>query len=88
MKDFVGGCQNSSALGRSIRKTLWIISVSRNSIVVIIGMILAYILERNGCKPFKTTGMEFVHFFIFILPLITQYLKCHYKSDSFHSNAA
>ncbi|XP_021915006.1 sodium-independent sulfate anion transporter-like isoform X2 [Zootermopsis nevadensis] len=56
MKDFAGSRQNSSAVRRFLGKTMWIISISRNSIVVIIGMLLAYILESKGFKPFKITG--------------------------------
>jgi hypothetical protein len=58
MKDFAGSHQNSSAIRRFMAKTMWIISISRNSIVVIIGMILAYILESKGWELFKITGME------------------------------
>jgi hypothetical protein len=58
LKDFSGGGQNSSAVVRYLKKAAWIISISRNSIVVVISMILAYILETKGYKPFKLTGME------------------------------
>jgi hypothetical protein len=54
--DFIGKGQNPSALRRIVRKVLWMISISRNSIVVIIGMTLAYILEGMGHLPFKVTG--------------------------------
>lgn len=56
MKDFSGDHQGSSAVRRFLGKTMWTISISRNSIVVIIGMILAYILQNNGYEPFKLTG--------------------------------
>lgn len=56
MKDFVGKSQNPSVVRRLVGKALWMISISRNSIVVITGMILAYLLERNGHFPFKVTG--------------------------------
>jgi hypothetical protein len=59
LKDFDGGCKKSSAAHRLIRKMLWMISISRNSIVVIIGMILAYTLKINGFTPLKITGKEF-----------------------------
>jgi hypothetical protein len=62
MKDFAGSRQNSSAVRRFLGKTMWIISISRNSVVVIIGMVLAYILESKGYKWFKITGMEFIAF--------------------------
>jgi hypothetical protein len=40
-----------------VKKVLWMISISRNSIVVIIGMILAYNLEEEGEDlPFKITS--------------------------------
>jgi hypothetical protein len=69
-------------------KMLWMVSISRNSIVVIIGMILAYILESKGYKPFKLTGMEFKHFIFLIFPLVIQYMKCHYKCNLLHYGAA
>ncbi|XP_033611671.1 sodium-independent sulfate anion transporter-like isoform X2 [Cryptotermes secundus] len=56
LKDFVGRCQNSSSVQKLIGKMVWMVSISRNSIVVIIGMMLAYILESKGYKPFKLTG--------------------------------
>jgi len=56
LKDWVGNSRNPSAVRRLVTKVLWMISVSRNSIVVIIGMILAYILEGMGPLPFKVTG--------------------------------
>jgi hypothetical protein len=68
MKDFAGSHQNSSALRKFLGKTVWMISISRNTIVVVIGMILAYVLESKGYKPFKITGMEFnCLIFIFLL---------------------
>jgi hypothetical protein len=75
MKDFSGGHEGSSALRRFLGKTVWIISISRNTIVVIIGMILAYILQNNGYEPFKLTGIELIEFsnIIFICPLIRQF---------------
>jgi hypothetical protein len=56
LKDVGGKIQNPSAGRRLVRKVLWVISISRNSIVVIIGMTLAYILEGTGDLPFKVTG--------------------------------
>ncbi|XP_033611674.1 sodium-independent sulfate anion transporter-like isoform X4 [Cryptotermes secundus] len=56
LKDFVGRCQNSSSVQKLIGKMVWMVSISRNSIVVIIGMMLAYILESKGYKPFKLTA--------------------------------
>jgi hypothetical protein len=57
MNDFSGGRQSSSALRRFWGNTIWIISISRNSIIVIIAMILAYVLQNNGYEPFKLTGI-------------------------------
>jgi hypothetical protein len=65
-------------------KMLWMISISRNSIVVFIGMILAYILETKGYKPFKLTGKKSKHFITLVLPLVTHYLQCHYKRNVLH----
>jgi hypothetical protein len=62
MKDFSGHSEGSSTVRRFLGKTLWIISVSRNSIVVIIAMILAYILQNNGYEPFTLTGIKFIEF--------------------------
>ncbi|XP_023727084.1 sodium-independent sulfate anion transporter isoform X3 [Cryptotermes secundus] len=56
MKDFTGGRRSSSAVRRFLGNTIWIISISRNSIVVIISMILAYVLQTKGYEPFKLTG--------------------------------
>jgi hypothetical protein len=75
LKDLGGKSQNPSAVSRLVRKVLWMISVSRNSIVVIIGMILAYLLEGAGHLPFKVTGTTSTIFsFLFfqsVLRLIT-----------------
>jgi hypothetical protein len=60
MKDFSGDHQGSSAVRRFLGKTMWIISISRNSVIVIIAMILAYILKNNGYEPFKLTGIKFI----------------------------
>jgi len=57
MKDFSGNHEGSSAVRRFLGKTMWLISISRNSIVVVIAMLLAYILQNNGYEPFKLTGM-------------------------------
>jgi hypothetical protein len=75
MKDFSGDREGSSAVRRFLGKTVWIISISRNSIVVIIAMILAYVLQNNGYKPFKLTGIKFIEFknIIFIYPLVRQF---------------
>jgi hypothetical protein len=69
-------------------KMLWTISISRNSIVVFIGMILAYILKSKGYKPFKLTGKKSKHFISRIFPLVTHYSKCHCKSNVRHQGAA
>ena len=75
LKDWVGKSQNPSAVRRLVTKVLWMISVSRNSIVVIIGMILAYILEGYGPLPFKVTGTTST---IFLFLLVTNCFKTHY----------
>lgn len=62
MKDFSGDRQGSSVLRRVLGKTMWMISISRNSIVVIMAMILAYILQNNGYEPFRLTGIKFIKF--------------------------
>jgi hypothetical protein len=72
MKDYAGGRRSSSAVRRFVGNTVWIISISRNSIVVVIGMILAYVLQSKGYEPFKLTGMEFSNV-IFISSLVRQF---------------
>lgn len=37
-------------------KVLWLCSIARNAVVVIIGTLIAWILYTNGIKPFKLTG--------------------------------
>lgn len=42
--------------GSTFEKTLWLLSLSRNAIVVITGTIIAYSLSLNNSIPFKITG--------------------------------
>ncbi|XP_076379252.1 sodium-independent sulfate anion transporter isoform X1 [Megalopta genalis] len=42
--------------GTPFQKFLWLSSLARNAIVVIIGIILSYSLYSSGIKPFKITG--------------------------------
>ena len=42
--------------GTGWQKIMWLICLSRNAIVVILGMILAYSLSIHGVKPFELTG--------------------------------
>ncbi|XP_076646090.1 sodium-independent sulfate anion transporter isoform X3 [Halictus rubicundus] len=42
--------------GTPFQKFLWLVSMARNAIVVIIGIILSYSLFSNGIEPFKITG--------------------------------
>lgn len=59
LKDYDGSKLNPSEMTRVRRylgKLCWILSVSRNAIVVVIGMILAYVLSNMGYHPFKITG--------------------------------
>jgi hemolysin-activating ACP:hemolysin acyltransferase len=62
LKDFPGRYQTSSSMQKLMGKVLWMVSISRNSIVVVISMILAYILDSNGYKLFKLTGMKAKNF--------------------------
>ena len=41
---------------RYVDGTIWFIATSRNAIAVIGGCLAAYILEKNGSKPFALTG--------------------------------
>ncbi|XP_054000598.1 sodium-independent sulfate anion transporter-like isoform X2 [Hylaeus anthracinus] len=42
--------------GTAFQKFLWVISLARNAVVVIVGIILSYALFSYGIKPFKITG--------------------------------
>ncbi|XP_076667301.1 sodium-independent sulfate anion transporter isoform X2 [Andrena cerasifolii] len=42
--------------GTALQKCLWVVSLARNAVVVIIGIILSYSLSSYGIKPFKITG--------------------------------
>lgn len=86
LKDWVGKSQNPSAVRRLVTKVLWMISVSRNSIVVITGMILAYILEGYGPLPFKVTGEIAEGLPPFELPPFQT--VSHNKSQSFEDMAS
>lgn len=35
---------------------MWLISLARNAIVVVVGTLIAYILYSHGIKPFQITG--------------------------------
>ncbi|XP_031353795.1 sodium-independent sulfate anion transporter-like [Photinus pyralis] len=53
-----GGRHNRPELSTTkniLRKVLWLCSIARNSVVVIIGTLIAWILYTNGMKPFKLT---------------------------------
>lgn len=63
LKDYDGSKLNpseTSLVRRILGKICWIVSTSRNTIVVVIGMILAYILETQGYNPFKLTGIHLI----------------------------
>ncbi|XP_076169730.1 sodium-independent sulfate anion transporter isoform X2 [Ptiloglossa arizonensis] len=42
--------------GTAFQKFLWVVSLARNAVVVIVGIILSYSLFSYGIKPFKITG--------------------------------
>ncbi|XP_076248706.1 sodium-independent sulfate anion transporter [Calliopsis andreniformis] len=42
--------------GTAFQKFLWVVSLARNAVVVIVGIILSYSLSSYGIKPFKITG--------------------------------
>ncbi|XP_069685129.1 sodium-independent sulfate anion transporter-like isoform X2 [Periplaneta americana] len=57
LKDFdVKRPSEVSVMRRVVGKICWITSISRNSILVIFGMILAFVLEKVGYHPFSLTG--------------------------------
>ncbi|XP_012526605.1 sodium-independent sulfate anion transporter [Monomorium pharaonis] len=43
-------------LGTPFEKFMWLISLGRNAIVVMVGILLAYILFSHGIQPFQITG--------------------------------
>nr|CAD7589968.1 unnamed protein product [Timema genevievae] len=45
-----------SAWQRVLNKTLWMICIARNAVVVVLGALAAYILDSRGQTPFKLTG--------------------------------
>nr|CAD7433530.1 unnamed protein product [Timema monikensis] len=58
LKDVYKG-RNMSELSlwqRVLSQTLWMICVARNAIVVVLGALVAYILDSRGHTPFKLTG--------------------------------
>ncbi|CAB0038961.1 unnamed protein product [Trichogramma brassicae] len=42
--------------GSAGRKLMWIMTLSRNAVVVVLGMLLAYLLSLYGLSPFEITG--------------------------------
>nr|CAD7202681.1 unnamed protein product [Timema douglasi] len=58
LKDVYKGRNMSelSAWQRVLSRTLWMICVARNAIVVVLGALAAYILDSRGYTPFKLTG--------------------------------
>nr|CAD7589970.1 unnamed protein product [Timema genevievae] len=41
---------------RVVGKCLWLVSVARNALIVVIGAVIAYICQVNGGHPFRLTG--------------------------------
>lgn len=59
MKRF-GGLKNNpqwSVRRNAIGKIMWLLSLSRNALIVIMGTSMAYIFAIHGEKPFKLTGI-------------------------------
>lgn len=57
--------------GTVLQKAGWILTLARNSLVVIFGISLAYILNINGLKPFTLTASKLlkkntIYFFKFV----------------------
>lgn len=56
----VFGSRNHRPEWSSVRnffgKFVWLLSIARNAVVVIIGTLLAWILYTNGKSPFQLTG--------------------------------
>ncbi|XP_020291043.1 sodium-independent sulfate anion transporter-like isoform X1 [Pseudomyrmex gracilis] len=43
-------------LGTPFERLMWVISLARNAIVVMIGILIAYVLYDHGIQPFQITG--------------------------------
>nr|CAD7202855.1 unnamed protein product [Timema douglasi] len=41
---------------RVVGKCLWLVSIARNALIVVIGAVIAYICQVNGSHPFRLTG--------------------------------
>nr|CAD7264303.1 unnamed protein product [Timema shepardi] len=41
---------------RVVGKCLWLVSIARNALIVVIGAVIAYICQVNGGHPFRLTG--------------------------------
>ncbi|XP_063988793.1 sodium-independent sulfate anion transporter [Diachasmimorpha longicaudata] len=46
----------SKRRGTRLEQTGWVVSLSRNALVVILGTVMAYLFHINGMEPFRLTG--------------------------------
>jgi hypothetical protein len=48
---------DSTMYQKKIKKCLWFISISRNTIIVLLSAVLAFFFETAGLSPFILSGM-------------------------------
>lgn len=65
----------------NIGKAVWLMSLARNAIVVVIGTTLAWILYQYGNVPFKLTGNVPISHYLFCKSSMVEYpsLLCQEK---------
>lgn len=77
----IGGCGNvkddptSPKTCSILRRSLFFLSVVKNSVIVALGMLLAYILERNNLNYLKLTGCVTGGFPHFAIPTIDNFIE-------------
>lgn len=62
---------NLSSSGKSVKKILWLLSTSRNAIIVVVCSVIAFTFEQYSESPFKLTGTVrySIHSFYLLLHL-------------------
>nr|CAD7431312.1 unnamed protein product [Timema monikensis] len=54
--DLGKGSREIGMFKRFVGKCLWLVSIARNALIVVIGAVIAYICQVNGSHPFRLTG--------------------------------
>jgi hypothetical protein len=52
------GDADITIIQKKIKKCLWFISISRNTIIVLVSAVTAFFFERGGVSPFILSGMK------------------------------